>query len=154
MATIPLWQRLLAVLPYLLPWSDGLPFGRSLSHVFPALQWLSLPALPVVLLQQGVPFGGFVLFLVLYLAVVRNPRVSGFIRFNTLQAILLDIVLVVLSLAFNLLLAPLGGGFAVRTLANTVFLGVLLLVLFALVECLRGREPEIPSLSEAVRMQL
>jgi len=41
---------------------------------------------------------------VLYLAVARNPRVPGFIRFNTLQAILLDIVLVVLSLAFNVLL--------------------------------------------------
>jgi uncharacterized membrane protein len=154
MAAIPFWQRLLALLPYLLPWSDGLPFGRSLTHVFPALQWLSLPALPVVVLQQAVPFGGFVLFLALYLGVVRNPRVSGFIRFNALQAILLDIVLVVLSLAFNLLLAPLGDNFAVRTLANTVFLGVLLLVLFSVVECLRGKEPEIPTLSEAVRMQL
>ncbi|MFM8936940.1 MAG: Tic20 family protein [Vulcanococcus sp.] len=154
MAAIPFWQRLLALLAYLLPWSDGLPFGRSLTHVFPALQWLSLPALPVVLLQQGVPFGGFVLFLALYLGVVRNQRVSGFIRFNTLQAILLDIVLVVLSLAFNLVLAPLGDNFAVRTLANTVFLGVLLLVLFAVVECVRGKEPDIPTLSEAVRMQL
>jgi uncharacterized membrane protein len=154
MAAIPFWQRLLALLPYLLPWSDGLPFGRSLTNVFPALQWLSLPALPVALLQQGVPLGGFVLFLVLYLGVARNQRVSGFIRFNTLQAILLDIVLVVLSLAFNLLLAPLGDNFAVRTLANTVFLGVLLVVLFAVVECLRGKEPDIPTLSEAVRMQL
>ena len=154
MATIPLWQRLLAVLPYLLPWSDGLPFGRSLFSLFPALQWLSLPALPLVVLQQGVPFGGFLLFLVLFLAVVRNPRVPGFIRFNALQAILLDIVLIVLSLAFNLVLAPLGGNFAVRTLANTVFLGVLVLVLFAVVQCLRGKEADIPALSEAVRMQL
>jgi hypothetical protein len=35
-----------------------------------------------------------------------------------------------------------------------VFLAVLVLVLFAAVECLRGRQAEIPSLSEAVRMQL
>jgi len=154
MAAIPLWQRLLALLPYLLPWSDGLPFGRSLYSLFPALQWLSLPALPLVLVQQAVPFGGFLLFLVLFLAVVRNPRVPGFIRFNALQAILLDIVLIVVSLAFNLVLAPLGGNFAVRTLANTVFLGVLVLVLFAVVQCLRGKEADIPALSEAVRMQL
>jgi uncharacterized membrane protein len=154
MATIPPWQRLLALLPYLLPWSDALPFGRSLVGLFPALQWLSLPALPVVVLQQAVPFGGFLLFLVLFLAVVRNPRVPAYIRFNTLQAILVDIVLVVVSLAFNLVLAPLGGNFAVRTLANTVFLGVLVLVVFALVQCLRGKEADIPTLSEAVRMQL
>jgi len=154
MAEIPPWQRLLALLAYLLPWSDGLPFGRSLTNLFPALQWLSLPALPLVLLQQAVPFGGFLLFLVLFLAVVRNQRVPYFLRFNVLQAILLDIVLVVLSLAFNIVLAPLGGNFAVRTLANGVFLGVLLLVLFAVVQCVRGKEADIPSLSEAVRMQL
>jgi uncharacterized membrane protein len=78
------------------------------------------------------------------------------IRFNVLQAILLDIVLVLLSLAFNILLAPLGGslGFVVRTLQNTVFLGALLLVLFAVVQNLRGKDADIPTVSEAVRMQL
>ena len=152
--TIPSWQRLLALLTYLLPWSDGLPFGRSLTSLFPVLQWLSLPALPLVLVEQAIPFGGFILFLVLFLGVVRNPRVPYFIRFNTLQAILLDIILIVLSLAFNLLLAPLGGNFAVRTLANTIFLGMLVLVLFGIIQCLRGKEADIPSLSEAVRMQL
>ena len=152
--TIPSWQRLLALLTYLLPWSDGLPFGRSLTSLFPILQWLSLPALPLVLVEQAIPFGGFILFLVLFLGVVRNPRVPYFIRFNALQAILLDIILVVLSLAFNLLLAPLGGNFAVRTLANTIFLGMLVLVLFGIIQCLRGKEADIPSLSEAVRTQL
>ena len=150
----PIWQRLLAALAYLLPWSDVYSFGRGLVGLFPALQWLGLPALPVALLEQVVPFGGLVLFLVLYLAVVRNDRVPYLIRFNVLQAILLDIVLVVLSLAFNIVLAPLGGNFAVRTLANSVFLGVLLLVLFAVVQCVRGKEADVPSLSEAVRMQL
>ena len=152
--TIPSWQRLLALLTYLLPWSDGLPFGRSLTSLFPVLQWLSLPALPLVLVEQAIPFGGFILFLVLFLGVVRNPRVPYFIRFNAMQAILLDIILIVLSLAFNLLLAPLGGNFAVRTLANTIFLGMLVLVLFGIIQCLRGKEADIPSLSEAVRMQL
>jgi uncharacterized membrane protein len=153
MAAIPFWMRLLALLPYLLPWSDALPFGRSLYGLFPALQWLSLPALPVVLLQQAVPFGGFLLFLVLFLAVVRNPRIPYFLRFNVLQAILLDIVLVVVSLAFQLL--RLGSlGFAGRTLANTVFLGMLVLLVFAVVQCVRGKEADVPSLSEAVRMQL
>ena len=152
--TIPSWQRLLALLPYLLPWSDGRPFGRSLTSLVPMLQWLSLPALPLVLVEQAIPFGGFILFLVLFLGVVRNPRVPYFIRFNALQAILLDIILIVLSLAFNLLLAPLGGNFAVRTLANTIFLGMLVLVLFGIIQCLRGKEADIPSLSEAVRMQL
>jgi len=134
----PIWQRLLAALAYLLPWSDALPFGQSLFGLFPALQWLSLPAFPVLLLQQAVPFGGFVLFLVLFLAVVRNSKVPYLIRFNVLQAILIDILLV----------------FAVRTLSNTVFLAALLLVAFGVIQSLRGQEADVPSLSQAVRMQL
>ncbi|MCP9850333.1 Tic20 family protein [Cyanobium sp. Morenito 9A2] len=154
MAEPPIWQRLLALLAYLLPWSEGVPFGRSLYGLFPALQWLTLPVVPVVLLQRLVPFGGFLLFLVLFLAVVRNPKVPYFIRFNVLQAILLDIVLVLLTLAFNVLLTPLGASFAIRTLSNTIYLGTLVLVLFAAVQCLRGKEADIPTVSEAVRMQL
>jgi hypothetical protein len=150
----PIWQRLLAALAYLLPWSDALPFGQSLFGLFPVLQWLSLPAIPVLLLQQAVPFGGFVLFLVLFLAVVRNTKVPYLIRFNVLQAILVDILLILISLAFSVLLAPLGLGFALRTLSNTVFLGALLLVGFGVVQSLRGQEAEVPSLSQAVRMQL
>jgi hypothetical protein len=108
----------------------------------------------VLLLQQAVPFGGFVLFLVLFLAVVRNTKVPYLIRFNVLQAILVDILLILVSLAFSVLLAPLGLGFALRTLSNTVFLGALLLVGFGVVQSLRGQEAEVPSLSQAVRMQL
>lgn len=104
----PLWQRLLAALAYLLPWADALEFGRSLFVMFPLLQWLAAPALPVALLQQAVPFGGFLLFLVLFLAVVRNQRVPYLIRFSVLQAILIDIVLVLVSLVFSILLAPWG----------------------------------------------
>jgi uncharacterized membrane protein len=153
MGDIPWWQRLLAVLVYLLPWSDALPFAESLDNLIPALKWLVVPAIPLLLLESNVPFGGFLLFLVLFLAVVRNPRVPYFLRFNVLQAILLDIVLVVLSLAFQLL--RLGSlGFAGRTLANTVFLGMLVLLVFAVVQCVRGKDADIPSLSEAVRMQL
>jgi uncharacterized membrane protein len=154
MASIPIWQRLLALLAYLLPWSDGVVFGGYLFSLYPPLLMLKLPALPVMLVEQVVPFGGFLLFLVLYLGVVRNQKVPYYLRFHVLQAILVDIVLVVVSLAFNVLLSPLAGGFAVRTLNNTVFLAVLVLVLFAVVECLRGRQAEIPSLSEAVRTQL
>jgi hypothetical protein len=150
----PIWQRLLAAAAYLLPWSDAIPFGRSLFGLFPFLQWLSVPALPVAMLQQMVPFGGLVLFLALYLAVVRNSQVPYPIRFNVLQAILIDIVLVLVSLAFNLLINPLGSGFALRTLSNSVFLGTLVVVLFGVVQNLRGKDADLPTISEAVRMQL
>jgi len=153
MQTSPIWQRLLAALAYLLPWSDAFPFGSNLFGLFPALQWLGLPILPIALLEQAVPFGGLVLFLVLFLAVVRNSRVPYLIRFNVLQAILVDIVVVLISLAFQVLRLN-SLDFVGKTLSNTVFLGILVLVSFAMVQNLRGKEADIPGLSEAVRMQL
>jgi len=154
MAEIPLWQRFLGLLAYLLPWSDALSFGRELYNLFPWISYLALPATPVLLLERSIPFGGFLLFLVLFLVVVRNPNVPYYLRFNVLQAILLDILLVVLALAFNVLLSPLGNSLMIRTLNNTVFIGALVLVLYASIQCLRGKEADLPTLSEAVRMQL
>ena len=154
MADIPLWQRLLGLLAYLLPWSDALSFGRELYNLFPWISYLALPATPVLLLERSIPFGGFLLFLVLFLVVVRNPNVPYYLRFNVLQAILLDILLVVLALAFNVLLSPLGNSLMIRTLNNTVFIGALVLVLYASIQCIRGKEADLPSLSDAVRMQL
>jgi hypothetical protein len=155
----PLWQRLLALLPYSLTWSDALPFGRDLFGGFPPLNALMLPAMPALLVQNlgsmgGMNLGGLLLFFLLFLAVVRNPKVPYTIRFNTLQALMLDILLVVIGLVFQLLQSLLGGGLLFRTLANTVFLGTLLILLFTVVQVLRGKEADLPTLSEAVRMQL
>ena len=144
------WLRPLAALAYLLPWADAVGFGTALFRVIPSLQWLALPTLPVVLIERGIPFGGFILFLVLFLA----ARVPQLVRFHVLQAILLDILLIVIGLAFQVLLRPLGDSVVVRTLANTVFLAALLAVLYGVIEALRGREGDLPGLSQAVRMQL
>ncbi len=156
----PIWQRLLAALAYTLPWSDALAFGRPLLSQFPWLNLLVLPALPMLQFEQlfsvgGFGLGGLLLFLVLYGAVVRNPRVPYTVRFNVLLALMIDILLIVLQLAVEILLRQtFGDNLLVRTIDNTIFLGALLLLSFALVECLRGKDPDVPTLSEAVRMQL
>ena len=156
----PLWQRLVAPLMYLLPWSDAIPLGFGPDGLFlqyPVLRPLVLPALPLMQLERTIPFGlgGLLLFFVLFLAVVRNPNVPYFLRFNALQALLTDIALIVLSIGFRLLLQPIAAGrLLLGTLSSAVVVAVLAILLFSLVECLRGREPDLPGISQAVRMQL
>jgi hypothetical protein len=156
----PIWQRLLAALAYTLPWSDAIGFGKPLLSQFPWLNLLVLPALPMLQFEQlfslgGLGLGGLLLFLVLYAGVVRNPQVPYTLRFNVLLALMIDILLIVLQLAMEILFRQtFGNNLLLRTLDNTIFLGAMLLLSFALVECLRGREPDVPTLSEAVRMQL
>ena len=156
----PLWQRLVAPLMYLLPWSDAIPLGFGPDGLFlqyPVLRPLVLPALPLMQLERTIPFGlgGLLLFFVLFLAVVRNPNVPYFLRLNALQALLTDIALIVLSIGFRLLLQPIAAGsLLLGTLSSAVVVAVLAILLFSLVECLRGREPDLPGISQAVRMQL
>ena len=151
---IPLWQRFIGLCLYILPWSDALPFGSHLFLEFPILQWLAIPALPLIFLERSIPFGSILLFFVLFLTVIRNPKVPYFIRFNSLQSLLIDIAVVLMGYAFQILIQPFGMNLVTRTLLSTAFLGVLTLVLFSIKECIQGKEPNLPAISEAVRIQL
>lgn len=154
--TIP--HRILACLPYLLPLAEGIVFGIDLITQFPIFGLLLAPVLPFVAfyrqLTGGIPFGGLIIFFILYMAVVRNYRIPHFIRFNTMQALMLDILLVVCGLVISLLGAPLQGTMIMATLYNTLFLGMLAAFFYAVVQTLMGRYAEIPTLSDAVYMQV
>lgn len=151
--TITVKDRIFACLPYLLPLVEGLAFGKFLFSQFPALQVLFVPLAPVLLLYS-IPFAGVIIFFALFLLVVRNESINHFIRFNTMQAILIDIVLILCSLILPILSPIPGAGFALQTLNNTIFLGVAIAVVYTVVQSLRGRYAEIPAISDAVYMQV
>ena len=149
--TVP--DRIFASLPYLLPLIDGLGFGRYLFAQFPVLQLFLIPLTPLLQLYR-VPFASLIIFFALYLGVVRNENISHFIRFNAMQAILLDIVLMLCGLVLPIFSKGLQVAFIAETLYNMVFLGALAAFLYAVVQSALGRYAEIPPLSDAVYMQV
>lgn len=86
--------------------------------------------------------------------VVRNENISRFIRFNTMQAILLSFILAVCGLILSLLDPATFGSLLNSTLANVLFLGMLVSVGYSLVQTFRGEYAEIPTISDAVHMQV
>ncbi len=151
-------DRIFAALPYILPIAAGLPYGSQLSRQFPIFDFLLLPLAPLIgiytTLEQTVPFFGLAVFLVLILLVVRNEKISRFIRFNTMQAILLSFILAVFSLILSILDPALLGRLLSSTLYNLLFLGMLASVGYSLVQTIRGEYAEIPTISDAVHMQV
>lgn len=153
-------DRIFASLAYLLPLVEvvGLLMRVGIQNTifgeFPALRIVLVPLLPLVQIYFGVPFIGLIIFFVLFLLVVRNERVSHFIRFNTMQAILIDIVLFLCSILLQILGPVPGTTFAIATLANTIFLGVVAAAAYAVVQSSLGRYAEIPAISDAVYMQV
>jgi len=153
-STTPL-DRIFAALVYLIPLYDGIVYGRFLFVQFPFLTYLQYPLLPLAIVYSLIPFGlgSLVVFIALFVGVVRNEKIPHFIRFNTMQAILISIVLAIVSLIYQVVLAPLIRGFFAEVLFNTIFLGVLAMVGYSVVQSARGRYAEMPVISEASYLQ-
>lgn len=147
-------ERILACLPYLLPIISAIGFGSYLFREYPALRVLLLPLQPVGLIYGILgPYGELIIFFLLFFLVVRNEKISHFIRFNTMQALLLDIVAYLCGIVLRIVLLP-GVAFAVQTLSTTIFIGIMVAVLYSVIQSLMGRYAEIPAISDAVHMQV
>ncbi|WGV25345.1 Tic20 family protein [Halotia branconii] len=147
-------DRIFACLPYLLPIIEVFAFGQFLIAQFPPLLVLFLPLMPLLRIYYGVRYAGLIIFFALFLLVVRNEKISHFIRFNTMQAILLDIVIFLFSILTDVVGLIPSGGFAIQTLSTTIFLGILAAVVYSVIQSLMGRYAEIPAISDAVYMQV
>ena len=71
-----------------------------------------------------------------------------------MQAILIDILLILVSLVANFLLPGLGGGLLVETLFNLIFLASLAACLYGMIQSGLGKYAEIPTISEAAYSQV
>ena len=148
------WKdKLFAALVYLFPLYSALQFGVFLFQQFPVLQLITIPLTPLIIINQ-IPFGGFILFIVLYSAVVRNSNITHFIRFNTMQSILMEILLILISLIFNIVSGVLAGSLIMETIFNTIFIGTLAACLYGMIQSASGKYPEIPLISEAASGQV
>jgi hypothetical protein len=147
-------DRIFACLPYLLPLVEGISFGIVLLQQFPELVVVFQPVLILLSFYRLVPFAGLIIFFALWLLVVRNEKISHFIRFNTMQAILLDIIIILCSILTGIVGQVPGSDFAIQTLYSTIFLGIVAAVVYSIIQSLLGRYAEIPAISEAVYMQV
>ncbi|WP_026097338.1 Tic20 family protein [Baaleninema simplex] len=152
------FDRVFACLVYLLPLLEAVTFGSYLFNQIPILGQLILvplsPFISVYGLISAFPFGRLILFFVLLLAVVRNPRINHFLRFNTMQSLLLSIALFLLDIVLQLVGLPLSifqssSNLLAIAMSNLLFLAFFGAAIYAIVQCVRGRYPELPVVSEA-----
>lgn len=151
-------DRIFACLVYLLPLLDVLRIvGQVLqmtgSFLSPLVDIVATPLAPLLSIYTG--FIPLIVFFALYLLVVRNENVAHFIRFNAMQAILFGIVISLVEIVWQYVLSPaFGTGLLTQTLFNAVFLGTLAAVGYSIVQSILGRYAEIPTISDAVHMQV
>nr|POE45719.1 protein tic 20-v, chloroplastic [Quercus suber] len=130
-------------------------YGKYVITQFTPIQAVIQPLVPAIRVFKSFPFNGFLVFLTLYFVVVRNQNFSRYVRFNTMQAIVLDVLLIfpdVLERSFN----PRGGlGLdLLMSLDSTVFLFLFVCLIYGSSSCLLGKLPRLPIVADAADRQV
>ena len=149
-----LGERILGILLYLIPWADCLKFGNHLFTKYPFTQIIQIPAIPIIIIERLIPFGNFLLFLLIFIGLVRNSKVSYFLRFNALQSLLINIGIIIVSFIFDILFNPFGNSLIIRTFSSTVLISLFSIITYCVWSCTQGNEPNLPGISQATKIQL
>jgi Chloroplast import apparatus Tic20-like len=152
-------DRLFGCLPYLLPLieiSGPLTLLLMLVPSLAPLKFLLIILAPIAqiygAIAGSIPLGSFVIFLLMYLAVVQNTGITYSIRFNTLQAILFSVILSLWGMVGKYVFGGLG------MVGLVLMMAIPVLILGACLYCIGmtafGKYADIPKFSDNVYMSL
>ncbi|KAI8112112.1 hypothetical protein M9434_003436 [Picochlorum sp. BPE23] len=150
-------DRVVGALPYLLPLFDGLRYGKFLFVQFPVLANVIAPLNPLIQLYFSVPFASLAAFFAVYLLIINNYNWPRNVRFNGMQAVLLDIILILPGLLENVLkIRPMGGiGLQIYIqIYNAIFLFIFAAVVYGIVSSMIGQTARIPLVADAADNQV
>jgi uncharacterized membrane protein len=147
-------ERIFAALPYTISLMAGIPAIELLANFLP-----NVPIVPILELLRFIqmsltrslgflaPFANLIIFFGLFFFVVRNNDIKQFIRFHTMQSLMIGIAVSVTGLIGNLL-GPTMGMFS-ALLSLIVSAGVVGVSIYSMILALMGNYTNIPLLSEA-----
>lgn len=163
-------DRIFAALAYAFPLVEVFGFGMFLFAQIPLLSFIYLPLAPILIVYGFLNsilrgYGSFLVFFALYIGVVRNEKLRHFLRFHTMQALMLAIfaylcgaVLQLLGILQipNVVSFPLGASLPVASaplllilLVDLIFLVVWAGSIYSIVQAARGLYGELPVIADA-----
>ena len=145
-------DRIFAALVYSIPLYFSISLGQFAVNYLPQflVVLIQIFLTPLNILYSIFPFADFVIFFALFVLVVRNEKLRHFVRFNTMQALLLYIALVLLQLGIGILSI----NFLTIVLGSIIFILTLAVCIYSIIQCCLGKYPEIPSISDVVYSQV
>ena len=146
--------KLLGILLYMIPWTDCLTLGNHLYIKYPFIQIIQLPAIPIIIIERSIPFGNLLLFLAIFFGLVRNSKISYFLRFNALQSLLINIGVIIVNFIFQIFFSPFQNTLIIRTFSSTLLISLFSIITYCVWSCTQGNEPNLPGISQATKMQL
>jgi len=168
-------DRIYSTLPYLLPMTSVVSimvyertilrfgFANFLIKQFDILKYFVLPFAHIdellsITISSFISIR-FVAWFCVFIFVVRSYKVNRFIRFNAMQALLLDIVIALIGAVTQLLALTSGKfdffSFILQIISSVTFLGMTAAFIYAVFECMRGNYADkIPVVSDVASSQI
>ena len=123
-------------------------------HTFPQTICLYLLPTPFVTIYYANNFMPLIVFFLCFLAIVKNTKLHHFIRFNTMQAVMLDIVVMLFNILRAYFPAEIRWSVIMNLFDKVAFLCCMATILYGVWFTLRGFYADIPFVSEAVYIQV
>nr|YP_010337472.1 hypothetical protein MW436_pgp002 [Pulvinaster venetus]UNJ17057.1 hypothetical protein [Pulvinaster venetus] len=152
--------RLLSILPYFLPFLEGVEsFGLKVLSDYPfhLLKFYKNTISPFMIFYVENRNVNLVTFLTLYFLIVNSKSplsVSQFLRFNTLQALLIFLLTGILGSIFRTLPMEFRVSLYGSMICNSLLWFSIGTITYAAAKCILGQYSKIPVISEAVRIQI
>lgn len=157
-------DRLFACLVYIVPVLEVLlvGFGEPLFRSIPYLRLAFVPFLPLLTIYAysagGIAIVQLAVFIGLLAGVVRNYKVAHFLRFHTMQALLIGIAIFLCDAVLSILgigRAAIGVSASSvevlfwNPLMSVIFVAVLVAAIYSVIQSIQGLYAELPIVSEA-----
>ena len=156
---IPFFERALSTIAFIFPFVEiSAYFGPKvfLSTDSPVLKTLYVNY--ILKLSSFYAENTYVVFILMVWIFITCSRGSApltkFVRFNVIQAILLNIICSCIGVVFTFLPVVLRESMIGIIFANFLYLGIVLLIAYSSLLIAYGRYPRIPVLSEAAKLQV
>ena len=153
------FERCLAIMAFYFPFIEvSAYFGPKVFLSTESVALRSFYAQHVLKLSNFYADNNLLIFIFMIWVFISCSRgtfpISKYARFNIIQAILLNIICSCISAVFPLIPIALRESVIGLLLANSLYLGIIILMLYSSLLISFGRYPRIPVLSEAARLQV
>ncbi|GAX82321.1 hypothetical protein CEUSTIGMA_g9750.t1 [Chlamydomonas eustigma] len=149
-------DRILGAVTYILPFLNAFVYARFLYLTVPVVRAALKPIMPAITTYNSVPLGSLIAFFALYLGVVNNKNMSRFVRFNAMQALLLDIMLILPRLMESVISPP-SSGWGVDVYVHSqscIWVFIAIWVIYGISNCILGQYGRIPFIADAADQQI
>jgi len=148
------YLRILAVIPFVIPLMGTIAFTHSAYEALPLFKHAMFIFAPAMQLFYGNSFIPFMTFFALFLLVVRNEKIPYFVRYCTMQAILLDICCMLGGLIMQYMPIFIMVSWVGEWMELWIFVNSFFALGYSIFNALQGLIPEAPLISEAVYAQV